>query len=138
MRPRKKVHRNCQLKILLTAEELATFKNSYKTTSFRTISSYSRALLLGQPIIIFYRCQSLDQFLPAAAGIRDHLDVISRNWNRILKILQTLPETGDLRQTLALLLSEEFTLRQDIREIKSLLLKIYDHVRETQHSGRDE
>jgi len=132
MRPKKKVHRNRPLKVLLTSEEMAAFKNAFNATSFRRISVYARSLLFGKPVRVSFRNQSLDEFVLMAASIKDQLDAVARNCTRAVKLLQDLNATGEVSETLTLILSEEFELRQDIQEIKFLLAKIYENVLQIQ------
>ena len=120
---KKKVYRDRLLKVLLTAAEYETFQASFKKTGFRIISDYQRALLLGKPVKLHYRNRSLDDFLDFAGALRVSLDAIDRNWARAVMELRERSSADAIES----LLSQAPAVLAALQEIKSTLLKIYEH-----------
>ncbi|HEX3934810.1 MAG TPA: hypothetical protein VHW43_09035 [Puia sp.] len=134
---KEKKYRDNLLKVLLTADELTTVEKKIAGTACRNTSDYIRNVLLEKPVLTWYRSQSLDEFLPIAGAIEDKLGAIERNFTRIIKVLRDHPPHPELTATLTFLLNEEFSLRGELRDIKSLLLKLYENARQDQDLRRD-
>lgn len=134
---KEKKYRDRLLKVLLTADEFAAVEKKIAGTACRNTSEYIRNILLEKPVLTWYRSQSLDEFLPVAGAIEDKLGAIERNFTRIIKVLRDHPPNTDAVATLTFLLNEEFALRQELRDIKLILLKLYENARQDQDMRRD-
>lgn len=135
---KKKVYRDRLLKVLLTAAEYETFQARFKRTTFRIISDYQRALLLGKPVKLHYRNRSLDDFLDIAGGLRTSLDAIDRNWARAVMELRDRSSTVEITGAIETLLSQAPAVLTALQDIKSTLLKIYQHESQTKYEPGDE
>lgn len=135
---KKKVYRDRLLKVLLTAKEYETFQVNFKKTTFRIISDYQRALLLGKPVKLHYRNRSLDDFLDIAGQLRTSLDAIDRNWARAVLELRERSPTADITQAIASLLSLAPAILQTLENTRSTLLKFYQHESQNRYVPGDE
>jgi hypothetical protein len=121
------------LKVWLTPDEYTLLLHRFSGTTFRILSYYIRAVLFEEPIVVRYRDQSLDEFLAMAISLKQEQEALTRNLGWIIDDLKSRPPGQDLTETLTFLLAEEFSIRQTIKEIQTLLIKIYDHVRKDHH-----
>lgn len=135
---RKKLYRDRLLKVLLTTPEFEAFEASFKKTTFRLISDYHRALLFGKPVKLYFRNRSLDEFLVLAGELKVSLDAIDRNWARAVRELRERPPSGEVSGALVFLLSQEPAVLQTLQDIKSTLLKIYEHESQNKNVPGDE
>jgi len=95
-----------QINISLQQEEYDKFVNSYKTTVYRSKSSYARKLLLGKPVEIKYRNRSLDDFIEWAVKVRKEL--------KLLLSKESLTAT------------EKMELQRKVTSIEEKLIKLVD------------
>jgi len=94
----------------LSANEFSEFEKAFATSSSPSRASYARKLLLGQPVRTYYRDRAFDAFIEASVQFnKDLKSLLSAGW-------------GNTEESASLL-----TLAQ---EIKLLLIKIDDYVRE--------
>jgi len=62
--------------INLTADEYNVFIRAYEATTYRSLSTYGRKLLLGKPVTTIIRNRSLDDFIELAVKIRKELKLL--------------------------------------------------------------
>lgn len=74
----------------LTPEEYDVLYKQFKATTCRKLSQYVRAKLFDQNITVFYRNQSLDDFMTALLLLRTELTKIGNNFNQAVKRLHTM------------------------------------------------
>ncbi|HEV2478060.1 MAG TPA: hypothetical protein VGS79_00285 [Puia sp.] len=135
---KKKVYRDRLLKVLLTEKEYEAFEAGFKKTTFRIISDYHRALLFGKPVKLHYRNRSLDDFLDIAGQLKVSLDAIDRNWARAVLDLRERSPTAEITGAIESLLSLAPTVLQTLENIRSTLLKFYQHESQNRHVPGDE
>jgi hypothetical protein len=111
--------------LYLTPEEYAGLQVKFHSTTHRYFNVYLRDLIYRQPIVVKYRNESLDDFLPIANKIKNELETVGKTFNRTLDKLNSLPRQGQLNDILEFFGAEVFDLRIKSREIKDLLVKIY-------------
>ena len=112
--------------IRLTPEEYADLQEIFHTSTHRVFAGYIRDLIHQRPVTTRYRNQSLDEFIPVALALKNELQTIGRNFNQVVKKLNNLPQTGELKDSLEYFAAEEFAVQQKTEEIKNCLIKIYD------------
>lgn len=88
------------LHIRLTDQELRKLTEEYSCTTDRNLSDFARRKLLGQPVTVNYRNQSLDGILEELARIRTELNTIGNNFNQAVKKLHTLERTNQVHHWL--------------------------------------
>src|SRR5450631_4533077 len=104
MKRRTNNHRSRDLHVRLSQDEHETLQRKFKTTTYRNLSEYHRALLMQKPVSVRVRNDSLDEFLPVALALKNELHSIAKNFKGAI--------------------SAEFSLTQKIEEIRTLLIKI--------------
>lgn len=60
-----------------------------------------REVLLGRPVVIKYRNESLDSFMEELIAIKQELNAIGNNLNQAVKKLHTLKQIPEFRQWIA-------------------------------------
>jgi hypothetical protein len=90
----------------LTEDEYNAFIRTYEATTYRSLSTYGRKLLLGKPVTTIIRNRSLDDFIELAVKIRKEL--------RLLLSKETLS------------IEERETLREKITLMEQHLIKLVD------------
>jgi hypothetical protein len=61
----------------LSEKEMEEFNRAYSKTPYRSKSEYSRKMLLGKPVTIFYRNKSLDELIELVIKLRKDLKSLS-------------------------------------------------------------
>jgi 16S rRNA U1498 N3-methylase RsmE len=84
-----------ELNILMTKSEQEEFVKAFKCSTCRTMSSYARKLLLGDPVTVMYRNRSLDDFIESAVQLRKELKLV------VSKDSLANSEKAELRRKLA-------------------------------------
>ena len=132
MKRKKQAQRTRSMNIALTPEEYDILQTKFKSTTFKVFSYFIRAVLFNTPVVTRYHNCSLDEFVVLAGGVEGQLDAIRRSFARAVKDLQQRPHTQEITDTLTILLSAQFEITANINEIKTFLLKIYEHARQDQ------
>ena len=78
-----KEKRNKWKNIRFTEKELESLQQKFKTSTSSQLSHYMRNVLLGKPVVIKYRNESLDEFMEELIAIRSELNAIGNNFNHI-------------------------------------------------------
>jgi len=97
--------------IYLNQDEKNKFKDARARSTCRTLSEYGRKLLLGEPVTIYHRDQSLDD--------------ITENFIELNRELEKIKTNGVLPD------ADKTHLFQQIENIRDMLTKY------TQHAGQD-
>jgi len=100
-----------EIRVYVTPKEFAAFEKAFAASSSQTRSSYAKKLLFGKAIRIYYRDRAFDAFIDT--GVQFNKDVHL--------LLSDGGFDGESRKHLV-------TLAEDI---KTLLIKIDNYVRET-------
>jgi mobilization protein NikA len=125
MKRKKEQARSKNMTVRLSPDEYEKLQEKFKTTTHRVFTEYLRDMLLQEPITIYARSKSLDEFLPVAIGLKNELNAIGKNFNQAVKRLQTLQDEEDLRGSLEYYQATQFSVQQKIEDIKSTLIKIH-------------
>ena len=123
---KRKELRTNRIIVRLTTDEYATIREKFLTSTNRVFSGYIRDLLLQRPITTKFRNQSLDEFIPIALALKNELETIGEHFAQAVKQLNTLPQAGELKDSIEYFAAEEFSLQQKTDEIKNCLAKIYE------------
>jgi hypothetical protein len=94
----------------MTPSEYALFRKDFANSACRTDSSFVRKRLMGEPVTVFYRNQSLDDLAETVIEIKRSLDDIAE---------KRIPKEADYLEIPRL-----------IAEVKELMIKFSDYVRE--------
>jgi len=104
----------------LEAEKLAG------ATTCQTLSEYARKVVLGKPVVMRYRNQSLDDFLSEMLELRRSLDKIGNNFNQAVHRLYSLRQFPDLQQWILLNEEDKTRIFRQIETISQTITKAYE------------
>lgn len=85
------------LTIRLSKEEEALLLKLSEKTTCRSLSEYSRTILLKEPVIVRYRNASADDFLEEMVGLKKNLNAIGVNFNQAIRRLHTLDKIPEIK-----------------------------------------
>lgn len=110
--------------LCFTHEQYDQIHNKLKATTCRTLSEYIRNHLIGKPITINYRDQTLDEYLSQIIQLRAELNLLVISYNESLKMRgsnELIPEYTDW-----FISSEQQrkSILHKVDEIKNNILKI--------------
>jgi hypothetical protein len=100
--------RTAWMHIRLTPKEADKLHQQYKKTTSKDLSSYIRKVLLGKPITVFTRNQSLDEFVQEMILLKNELSAIGSNANQQAKKMNSYASTPSLK-----IIMEGFHLLRD-------------------------
>ena|SRR5450432_3063423 len=123
---KEKINSSKRLGVLLTVQEQKTLRDALSKSTCQTISEYARKKLFDKPIKIFTRNQSLDDFMGEMILLRNELNTIGNNFNQLVKRLQTLQQTEQIRHWASLNEISQELLQQKVEEIKLKISQIND------------
>lgn len=106
------------LQARLTQEEYQRIYNTFLRTTCRKLSDYIRNVLLGNPIKIHQRNQSLDDFMAEMGKLREELNAIANNYNEAVKRLHILKDLPEIKTWLLLNENSKKLVLQKVSEIK--------------------
>jgi|SRR5580692_8566044 hypothetical protein len=109
------------LTVRMTEAEYEEVEKLRRQTTCRSISEYARKTLMGKPVILRYRNQSLDDFTTEMLRLKNDLNAIGTNFNQTVRRLHTLRHLPDLQQWI--LLNEQDKTRL-FRQIEVLTEKL--------------
>lgn len=87
--------------IRFTEKELESLQKNFRNSTSSQLSHYMREVLLGRPVVIKYRNESLDSFMEELIAIKQELNAIGNNLNQAVKKLHTLKQIPEFRQWIA-------------------------------------
>ena len=121
-----KINRSCLLQVRLTPEELRAIKESASHSTSRKFSDYIRKVILGKPVILTHRNQSLDDFMTEMIALKNELNAIGINYNQLIKRLHSLEHLQEIKAWLLINESTRQILVKKVSEIKSKIYQIND------------
>ncbi|MDP4244554.1 MAG: plasmid mobilization relaxosome protein MobC [Bacteroidota bacterium] len=116
--------RSRNMTIRVSPEEYASLQEKYKKTTCRSMSEWCRDLIFQNPVTVYYRNESLDEFLTLAIAIKNELQAAGRNLNQAVKKLHSVGQTTDIKPSIEWLEAETFSLNQKAEEIRRSLIQI--------------
>ncbi|WP_207428898.1 plasmid mobilization relaxosome protein MobC [Pedobacter sp. SYSU D00535] len=102
----------------LKPAEFQLINDRFKKTKFRSLSEYTRSVLLEKPITILYRDKSSDDILEELILLRKELNFFGNNFNQTVRKLNSvsgMPEAKHWQSVLEVLRDQ---LEPSIRQIK--------------------
>ncbi|MDJ1484218.1 plasmid mobilization relaxosome protein MobC [Cytophagaceae bacterium YF14B1] len=123
---KEKENRNKWLHVRLSLEEYNQLRGNYSKATCRKLSEYSRKILLGKPVKILYRNQSLDEFMEEMIQLRKELNLIGNNFNQAVKKLNSLSKITEYRDWLISFEVEKKLLFCKVDQIKNRINQLSD------------
>jgi hypothetical protein len=90
--------RNKWLTIRMSETEYSQAEALRAQTTCNSLSEYARKAVLGKPVVMRYRNQSLDDFLTDMLQLRKDLNHIGNNFNQAVHRLHILHATPEIHQ----------------------------------------
>jgi hypothetical protein len=78
-KPQKWIH------LRVTEEEHTKLRDAFQATTCRIFSDYLRTVLLHQPITVYYRSRTADDFVSVAIQLKNEMNCIGRNFNQVVR-----------------------------------------------------
>jgi hypothetical protein len=121
-----KQNRTHQVGVYLTPREFDHFNQRRRLSTCSTRSEYVRKLLLGKPVTVRHRNQSLDDLMAALIPLRGDLNSVSKSYNQVAGKLHLLRNLGQIELWLLEHKAAWETVQRTITEIKSIISHIDD------------
>lgn len=121
-----KQNRTCRVKVQLTPRELDHIDKRWHGFTCRKRSEYFRKLLLGKPVTVRHRNQSLDDLIATLIPLRGELNSVAQNYNQVAGKLHLLRDPGQIDTWLREHEAAREAVHLMITEIKSVISHIDD------------
>lgn len=124
MKKVKKV-RSKWLTLRLNEDEEKQLNHLYGRTTSNSLSEYARDVLLKEPVTVFYRNQTADEFLAELIMLKNVLNDIGKNFNQAVHKLHILEYASEIKTWAILNEVSKKTLMKKVEEIKEKINQIY-------------
>jgi predicted nucleic acid-binding OB-fold protein len=125
MKEEKKV-RSILLPIRLNIDEKKKLNSLYGKTTCNSLSEYARSVLLKEPVTIFYRNQTADEFLAEMIQLKKELNAIGNNFNQAVHKLHTLDHIPEIKAWAILNETGKKSFLKKVEEISNRVNQIYE------------
>lgn len=92
-----KTNRTQRITAVFSEAEFDKIMRSFRTTTKRSLSEYVRSVLLGKPITVYTRDQSIDDMLALFISLKNELSAIGNNFNQSVKKLQAMDRIPEIK-----------------------------------------
>ena len=121
----KKQARSKWLTIRLDETEEQKINRFFSRTTSGSLSEYARDVLLKEPVTVFYRNQSADEFLSEMILLKNEINAIGKNFNQAVHKLHTLDRDPQIKAWAILNEAIKDQLMKKVEEIKEKMSQIY-------------
>jgi hypothetical protein len=120
----------------VTEDEYTKLQRAYRETTCRMFSDFLRTVLLHQPITVYYRNRTADEFVTVALQLKNEMNGIGKNFNQVVRKINITHSDDEFALYLSDLhvqldeagkKTKEICLKMD--EIYTLLTAERDHLR---------
>jgi hypothetical protein len=94
---KKKSIRNKWLTVRLNEDEEKKLNVFFSRTTSKALSEYARGVLLKEPVNIFYRNATADDFLEEMILLKNELNAIGKNFNQAVHKLHMLDHVHEIK-----------------------------------------
>lgn len=84
--------RTKRITVRFSESEYNTLYEGYKRTTCRQISDYIRKGLLGKPLTVRYRNQSMDEHMQLLIRLRNDFNAVAKNFNQVVKKINSVKD----------------------------------------------
>lgn len=109
----------------MSKEEYQEAERLSLETTCHSLSDYARKTVLGKPVVMRYRNQSLDDFMTGMLDLQNELNAIGSNFNQLVRRLHTLKHVPDIQQWILLNEQDKTRLFRQIETISNIINKAY-------------
>ncbi len=107
-----------------TEKEYGSIENKFSNSTSSQLSHYIRQILLGRPVVIKYRNESLDSFMEELINMKQELNAIGNNLNQAVKKLHTLKTIPEFRNWIAKQESIQQEVEQRTKQVEERISKM--------------
>lgn len=122
----KNTNRTRWIHLRLTPDEMKLLQNGFEKSLCPKLSDYARKNLLGKPIVLKYRNESVDNLILEISRLRSELNSAGHNYNQAVKKLHTLRQVSEFQQWILSSQQEKNKLFESIETIKISMLKLLE------------
>jgi len=122
----KNTNRTRWIHVRLTPDEMKLLQNGFEKSLCPKLSDYARKNLLGKPIVLKYRNESVDNLILEISKLRSELNSAGNNYNQAVKKLQTLRQVSEFQQWILSSQNDKNKLFESIETIKISMLKLIE------------
>ena len=122
----KNTNRTRWIHVRLTPDEMKLLQNGFEKSLCPKLSDYARKNLLGKPIVLKYRNESVDNLILEISRLRSELNSAGNNYNQAVKKLQTLRQVSEFQQWILSSQNDKNKLFESIETIKISMLKLIE------------
>src|SRR5687768_4365890 len=115
--------RNKWLHVRLTQDEFTQLHTQFKGTTERKLSSYTRKILLGKPMIKGVRDLNQESLVKEFSGLLKNLNGIANNYNQAVHKLHTLSTEKEMIRWIMTYEADKSKLLNGIEEIRAIIRK---------------
>ena len=114
------------LNIRMNEEEFKVIENLWRQSTNKSLSEYARKTLMGKPVVLRYRDQSLDDFMTGMIQLQKDLKVIRNDFDRVIRGLRPLRHIPEFQQWILLNEQDKTRLLRQIDTISNMIIKSYE------------
>jgi len=114
------------LNIRMTEEEFQVIENLRRQSTTKSLSEYARKTLMGKPVVLRYRNQSLDDFMTGMLQLQKDLKVIRNDFDRVIRGLRPFRQMPEFQQWILLNEQDKTRLLRQIDTISNTITKSYE------------
>lgn len=122
----KNTNRTRWIHLRLTPDEMKLLQTEFEKSLCPKLSDYARKNLLGKPIVLKYRNQSVDDLVLEISRLRTELNAIGNNYNQAVKKLHSLHEISEFQNWILSSQQDKNSLLESIEFIKISMLKFIE------------
>ncbi|WP_406843484.1 plasmid mobilization protein [Flavobacterium soyae] len=108
----------------LTTDEKNLLQRRFEKSLCPKLSDFARKNMLGKPVILKYRNQSVDDFILEISRLRSDLNAVGNNYNQMVKKLHTLQQNSEFKEWISSSQGQCEMLFDSIEKIKNCVLKL--------------
>ena len=120
------ISRKKRLHVRLTDSEFAKINLGFQKSTKRKLSEYARAILLNNPITVYTRNQSFDDFVAEMILLRNELNAIGNNFNQAVRKLHMMEEVKEVKAWAMLNEHSKQILFKKIEDVNTKIAQLAD------------
>lgn len=122
----KNTNRTRWIHLRLTPDEMKLLQDRFEKSLCPKLSDYARKNLLGKPVVLKYRNQSLDDLVLEISRLRTELNAVGNNYNQAIKKLHSLRQISEFQSWILSSQEDKNRLFESIETIKISMLKLIE------------
>lgn len=127
MKKDNKVIRDKWLHLRLTGDEQKQIQKNCAATTEDKICAYARKILLGKPVVSYYRNRSLDDLITELTTLNKTLNGIANNYNQSVHKLHTLDHVPQVKVWLEVQQNAPANLLESIEAVRVIARKLLEN-----------